>query len=174
VFPVRDRSGNAERRTPDVYAGEESDRAVVPMNPPNKEADSSITRGLAAKKQGPGDEEIGARQRASPLREHPPANRHPPNQGTQASGHTDHDRPEPLRNSARSMTGRRRSTLCMSEKFLSPAPVVNLTGPLLLVRRSALYSPGGSAAGFAVSGLSSMTSRDPQFISWRPVVPSVS
>jgi hypothetical protein len=34
----RDRSGKAERRTPDVYAGEESDRAVVPVKPPNKGA----------------------------------------------------------------------------------------------------------------------------------------
>ncbi len=31
VFPDGDRSGKAERRTPDVYAGEESDRAVVPV-----------------------------------------------------------------------------------------------------------------------------------------------
>jgi hypothetical protein len=38
VFPCGDRSGKAEGRTPDVYAGEESDRAVVPMKPPNKEA----------------------------------------------------------------------------------------------------------------------------------------
>ena len=33
----RDRSGKAKSRTPDVYAQEESDRAVVPMKPPNKE-----------------------------------------------------------------------------------------------------------------------------------------
>jgi hypothetical protein len=29
VFPQGDRSGKAERRTPDVYAREESDRAVL-------------------------------------------------------------------------------------------------------------------------------------------------
>ena len=36
-----DRSGKAECRTPDVYAGEESDRAVIPMKLPNKEAQAS-------------------------------------------------------------------------------------------------------------------------------------
>ena len=33
----RDRSGKAESRTPDVYAPEESDRAVLPMKSPNNE-----------------------------------------------------------------------------------------------------------------------------------------
>ena len=37
----RDRSGKAECRTLDVYAGEESDRAILPMKPPNKEAQAS-------------------------------------------------------------------------------------------------------------------------------------
>jgi hypothetical protein len=37
----RDRSGKAERRTPDVYAPEESDRTAVPMKPPNNEAQAS-------------------------------------------------------------------------------------------------------------------------------------
>jgi hypothetical protein len=37
----RDRSGKAERRTPDAYAGEESDRAVLPMKPPNNEVQAS-------------------------------------------------------------------------------------------------------------------------------------
>jgi len=37
----RDRSGKAQSRTPDVYAPEESDRAVVPMKSPNKEAQAS-------------------------------------------------------------------------------------------------------------------------------------
>ena len=41
VFPDGDRSGKAKRRTPDVYAGEESDRAVVPMKPPNNEVPAS-------------------------------------------------------------------------------------------------------------------------------------
>jgi len=41
VFPDGDRSGKAKRRTPDVYAGEESDRAVVPMKPPNNEVQAS-------------------------------------------------------------------------------------------------------------------------------------
>src|SRR5271157_342064 len=36
-----DRSGKAQRRTPDVYAPEESDRAVIPMKPPNQEAQAS-------------------------------------------------------------------------------------------------------------------------------------
>ncbi len=35
------RSGKAESRTPDVYAPEESDRAVIPMKPPNKGAQAS-------------------------------------------------------------------------------------------------------------------------------------
>ena len=41
VFPYGDRSGKVKRRTPDVYAGEESDRAVVPMKPPNNGAQAS-------------------------------------------------------------------------------------------------------------------------------------
>ena len=41
MFPSGDRSGKAQSRTPDVYVGEESDRAVVPMKPPNKEAQAS-------------------------------------------------------------------------------------------------------------------------------------
>jgi hypothetical protein len=36
-----DRSGKAQSRTPDVYAGEESDRAVLPMKPANKGAQAS-------------------------------------------------------------------------------------------------------------------------------------
>ena len=38
VFPPGDRSGKAERRTPDMHAGEESDSAVLLMKPPNKGA----------------------------------------------------------------------------------------------------------------------------------------
>ena|SRR5271167_1523848 len=41
VFPMGDRSGKAQSRTPDVYAGEESDRAVVPVQQPNKEVQAS-------------------------------------------------------------------------------------------------------------------------------------
>ena len=41
VFPRGDRSGKAQSRTPDVYAGEESDRAVLPMKPANKGAQAS-------------------------------------------------------------------------------------------------------------------------------------
>ena len=41
VFPRGDRSGKAQSRTPDVYAGEESDCAAVPMKPPNNEAQAS-------------------------------------------------------------------------------------------------------------------------------------
>jgi hypothetical protein len=36
-----DRSGKANSHKPDVYAGEESDCAVVPMKQPNKEAKAS-------------------------------------------------------------------------------------------------------------------------------------
>jgi hypothetical protein len=39
--PPGDRSGKAQSRTPDVYAGEESDSAVLPMKPPNKGAQAS-------------------------------------------------------------------------------------------------------------------------------------
>jgi hypothetical protein len=41
VSPAGDRSGKAQSRTPDMHAGEESDRAVVPMKLPNKEAQAS-------------------------------------------------------------------------------------------------------------------------------------
>jgi len=42
VFPARgDRSGKAQSHTPDVYAPEESDRAVVPVKSPNKEVQAS-------------------------------------------------------------------------------------------------------------------------------------
>ena len=42
MFPASgDRSGKAQSRTPDVYAGEESDRVAVPMQLPNKEAEAS-------------------------------------------------------------------------------------------------------------------------------------
>ena len=57
VFPANgDRSGKAERRTPDVYAGEESDRAVVPVKPPNKEAQASaeVVEGRARVKENLG------------------------------------------------------------------------------------------------------------------------
>ena len=51
--PRWDRSGKAESRTPDVYAGEESDRAVIPMKPPNKEAQASaeVVEGRARTKE---------------------------------------------------------------------------------------------------------------------------
>jgi len=45
VFPRGDRSGKAQSRTPGVYAGEESDRAVVPLKPPNKGAQASAEVG---------------------------------------------------------------------------------------------------------------------------------
>ena len=56
VFPDGDRSGKAERRTPDEYAGEESDRAVIAMKPPNKEAQASaeVAEGRARTKENPG------------------------------------------------------------------------------------------------------------------------
>jgi len=41
VSPQGDRSGKAQSRTPDMYAGEESDRVAVPMKPPNKGAQAS-------------------------------------------------------------------------------------------------------------------------------------
>jgi hypothetical protein len=41
VIPHGDRSGKAQSRTPDVYAGEKSDGAAVPMKPPNREAQAS-------------------------------------------------------------------------------------------------------------------------------------
>ena len=48
-----DRSGKAKSRTPDVYAPEESDRAVLPMKPPNKEAQASaeVVEGRARTKE---------------------------------------------------------------------------------------------------------------------------
>ena len=57
VFPADgDRSGKAQSRTPDMYAGEESDRAVVPMKPPNKEAQASaeVVEGRARTKENTG------------------------------------------------------------------------------------------------------------------------
>jgi hypothetical protein len=47
--PVRE----GRRRTPDVYAGEESDRAVVPVKLPNKEAQASaeVVEGRARTKE---------------------------------------------------------------------------------------------------------------------------
>jgi hypothetical protein len=56
VFPDGDRSGKAKRRTPDVYAGEESDRAVVPMKPPNNEVQASaeVVEGRARPKENIG------------------------------------------------------------------------------------------------------------------------
>ena len=54
VFPASgDRSGKAQSRTPDVYAGEESDRAVVPMKLPNKGAQASaeVVEGRARTKE---------------------------------------------------------------------------------------------------------------------------
>ena len=56
VFPQGDRSGKAESRTPDVYAPEESDRAVVPMKPPNQEAQASaeVVEGRARPKENIG------------------------------------------------------------------------------------------------------------------------
>ena len=56
MFPGGDRSGKAERRTPDVYAGEESDCAVVPVKLPNKEASASaeVVEGRARVKENLG------------------------------------------------------------------------------------------------------------------------
>ncbi len=57
VFPANgDRSGKAERRTPDVYAGEESDRAVIPMKLPNQGAQASaeVAEGRARTKENTG------------------------------------------------------------------------------------------------------------------------
>jgi group II intron reverse transcriptase/maturase len=53
VFAQADRSGKAQSRTPDVYAGEESDRAVLPMKPSNKEAQASaeVVEGRARTKE---------------------------------------------------------------------------------------------------------------------------
>jgi hypothetical protein len=54
VFPASgDRSGKAERRTPDTHAGEESDRAVVPVKPLNNEAQASaeVVEGRARTKE---------------------------------------------------------------------------------------------------------------------------
>ena len=56
VSPAGDRSGKAERRTPDMHAGEESDRAVIPMKPPNNEAPASaeVVEGRARVKENTG------------------------------------------------------------------------------------------------------------------------
>ena len=56
VFPHEDRSGKAQSRAPDVYAGEESDRAAVPMKPPNKGAQASaeVVEGRARVKENIG------------------------------------------------------------------------------------------------------------------------
>jgi RNA-directed DNA polymerase len=54
MFPASgDRSGKAASRTPDVYAGEESDRAAVPLKPPNKEAQAlaEVVEGRARSKE---------------------------------------------------------------------------------------------------------------------------
>ena len=54
VFPASgDRSGKAKSRTPDVYAPEESDRAVIPMKLPNKEAQApaEVAEGRARTKE---------------------------------------------------------------------------------------------------------------------------
>jgi hypothetical protein len=54
VFPASgDRSGKAKSRTPDMYAPEESDRAVIPMKLPNKEAQASaeVVEGRARTKE---------------------------------------------------------------------------------------------------------------------------
>ena len=50
------RSGKAKRRTPDVYAREESDRAVLPMKSPNKEAQAAaeVAEGRARTKENTG------------------------------------------------------------------------------------------------------------------------
>jgi hypothetical protein len=52
----RDRSGKAESRTPDVYAPEESDRAILPIKPPNNEAQASaeVVEGRARVKENIG------------------------------------------------------------------------------------------------------------------------
>jgi hypothetical protein len=56
VFPHGDRSGKAQSRTPDAYAGEESDRAVVPAKQPNKEVQASaeVAEGRARTKENTG------------------------------------------------------------------------------------------------------------------------
>jgi hypothetical protein len=53
VFPDGDRSGKAQSRTPDAYAGEESDRAVVPVKQPNQEVQASaeVVEGRARTKE---------------------------------------------------------------------------------------------------------------------------
>jgi len=56
VFPTGDRSGKAQSHTPDAYAGEESDRAVIPMKPLNKGAQASaeVVEGRARTKENTG------------------------------------------------------------------------------------------------------------------------
>ena len=54
VVPVRaDRSGKVKSHNPDMHAAEESDRAVLPMKPPNKEASASaeVVEGRARTKE---------------------------------------------------------------------------------------------------------------------------
>jgi group II intron reverse transcriptase/maturase len=53
VFPQGDRSGKAQGHTPDMYAQEESDRAAIPMKPPNNEAQVSaeVAEGRARTKE---------------------------------------------------------------------------------------------------------------------------
>ena len=63
VFPASgDRSGKAKSRTPDAYALEESDRAVVPMKPPNNGAQASAegVEGRARTKENIGQKEKGS------------------------------------------------------------------------------------------------------------------
>jgi hypothetical protein len=56
VFPTGDRSGKAQSHTPDRYVGEESDRAVLPMKPPNNEAPAlaEVVEGRARTKENIG------------------------------------------------------------------------------------------------------------------------
>jgi len=56
VFPTGNRSGKAERHKPDMYAGEESDRAVLPMKSPNNEVQASaeVAEGRARTKENIG------------------------------------------------------------------------------------------------------------------------
>ena len=56
VSAQADRSGKAQSHTPDVYAGEESDRAVIPMKLPNQGAQASaeVAEGRARTKENIG------------------------------------------------------------------------------------------------------------------------
>ena len=53
VSPLGGRSGKAESRTPDMYAGEESDRVAVPRKPPDNGAQASaeVVEGRARTKE---------------------------------------------------------------------------------------------------------------------------